>query len=385
MLMSDTLYIDTPQALVEFCQSLQGSDWVALDTEFIRERTYYPQLCLVQIADANHIACIDPLALDDLEPLLTILYDPGITKVLHSASQDLEIFFHLRDAVPQPVFDTQIAATLMGGGDQIGYAALVKTLLNIDLDKSQTRTDWSQRPLEAAQLSYAADDVRYLRQIYQLQREELAQRNRLAWLADDFTALCNPNRYRIQPEYVWRRIRGSNQLRGVQLTVLRALAAWREHRAMAANRPRRWILADDPLLALARQMPSNRNQLQRVRGLEAPIIKRYGDSVLELIQQARQEPKNNWPTEPTQHRLSIEQEALVDAMMAVVRLCGAHEGVSPQALTNRKDLEQWLASGEDIALMHGWRAALAGDQVQALVRGELHLEGSDRRLRIVPS
>ncbi|MEE4376924.1 MAG: ribonuclease D [Candidatus Competibacteraceae bacterium] len=383
--MSDTLYIDTPQALVEFCQSLRNSDWIALDTEFIRERTYYPQLCLIQIADANRIACIDPLALDNLEPLLTILYDPGITKVLHSASQDLEIFFHLRAAVPQPLFDTQVAATLMGGGDQIGYAALVKMLLNVDLDKSQTRTDWSQRPLEPAQLSYAADDVRYLRQIYQLQREELAQQNRLAWLADDFAALCDPKRYGVKPESVWQRIRGSNQLRGVQLAVLRALAAWREQRAMAADRPRRWILGDDPLLALARQMPSNQNQLQRVRGLEPAIIKRYGDSVLELIQQARQEPKNNWPTEPTQQRLSVAQEALVDAMMAVVRLCGAHEGVSPQALTSRKELEQWLANREDIALMHGWRAALAGNKVQALVRGELRLEGGDGGLRIVPS
>ena len=233
----NALYVDTPQALTQLCKQLQHSPWFALDTEFIREKTFYPRLCLLQVANTQHLACIDVLALNDLSPLLDILYDPASTKVLHSAHQDLEIFYHLRGALPTPIFDTQLAATLLGLGEQIGYAALVKTLLKIDLDKSQTRTDWSCRPLDPAQLSYAADDVRYLGQIYQQQRQELEQRQRLDWLTEDFTALCDPARYRVDVDQAWQRIKGQQRLRGVQLAVLRTLAAWREQRASSLDRP----------------------------------------------------------------------------------------------------------------------------------------------------
>ncbi len=383
--MSEALrYVDSPAALAELCQSLRHSPWLALDTEFIRERTYYPRLCLIQVADADTVACVDPLALDDLDPLLDLLYDPAIIKVLHSAYQDLEIFYHLRGAVPGPVFDTQVAATLLGHGEQMGYAALVMDMLGVELDKSQSRTDWTRRPLDPAQLRYAADDVRFLRGVYLRQRADLERRDRLDWLEDDFRELCEPGRYRVEPQEVWRRIKGHHQLKGAQLAVLRTLAAWREEQAIAADRPRRWILGDDVLLDLARRQPQDGDQLKHSRGLEAGALKRHGVTLLELIAQGRAAPPEQWPRQTPRLKLDAQQDALMDAMMALVRLRGAHHGVSPQTLAGRRDLERLLADDPDTALLHGWRARLAGREVMALLRGELRLEVHGGRLCALP-
>ena len=383
--MNDPLYIDNPPALSDLCERLRGSAWIALDTEFIRERTYYPQLCLVQVANEDLVACIDPLALTDLEPFLEIIYAPTITKVLHAAQQDLEIFFHLRGTVPGPIFDTQLAATLLGHGEQVGYATLVNALLGVELDKSQTRTDWSQRPLEAGQLAYAVDDVRYLCAVYQHQLAELKRCGRLAWLMDDFRELCDPGNYATNPPGAWQRIKGNHQLRGAQLAVLRALAAWREEQAIAVDRPRRWILGDDTLLELARQLPKDSERLQRIRGLEPGLLRRYGQTLLEIIATARDELQENWPRLPARRRLTTTQEALVDAMLAVVRLRGAQQGVSPLTLADRKDLERLLTDDPEVPLLHGWRATLVGRELQALLRGELRLEVRDGELNIIPN
>lgn len=376
------LYVDTPQTLVNLYEQLRGNSWIALDTEFIRERTYYPQLCLIQIANEELVACVDPLLLDNLDPLLEILHDPTITKVLHAAYQDLEIFFHRYGKVPAPVFDTQIAAALLGQGDQVGYATLVKQLLDIELDKSQTRTDWSRRPLQPAQLSYAADDVRYLRDIYLDQQKRLQSGDRLVWLRNDFKELCDPEHYRVHPQKVWRRIRGSHQLRGVQLPVLRALAAWRETQAIQSNRPRRWVLGDDVLVNLARCMPENWEALKRVKRLEAGQLRRYGQELLKIIDTSRLEPRENWPILAMRQHLSFEQEALVDAMMAVVRLRGGQKSISPQTLANRQDLERLLSGDQEIPLLRGWRFMLAGRDVQALLRGDIRLEVRNKTLDI---
>ena len=380
--MSD-LYVDTATALEQLCAQLQDSPWIALDTEFIREKTYYPQLCLLQVANAEHVACVDVLALNDLTPLLEVLYDPASTKILHSAYQDLEIFFNLRAALPSPVFDTQLAATLLGLGEHIGYGNLVKTLLGVELDKSQTRTDWSRRPLDPAQLAYAADDVRYLSRLYHRQQEELERRQRSAWLTEDFRALCDPGSYQIDSHLLWQRIKGHQQLRGIQLAVLRTLAAWREEQARTLDRPRRWILGDDVLLELARHPPKDMARLSRTRGLASGFIKRHGQTLLELIDATRQEPRQHWPKIAPHKHLSLSQDALVDAMMAVVRLRGAETAVSPSSLANRKDLEL-LIQGADIPLLHGWRAAIAGCEIQSLLSGKLGLEVRDGQLRTAP-
>lgn len=380
--MTEPRYVDTPAALAELCADLRGGDWLALDTEFIREKTYYPQLCLIQIANDAHIACIDPLALADLEPLWQLLYDPAVTKVLHAAQQDLEIFTLLRGTPPTPLFDTQIAATLLGQGEQVGYANLVQALLGVELDKSQVRTDWSRRPLSPAQLTYAADDVRHLRAIYHRQHEELIERGRLVWLAEDFTTLADPERYRVDPDKAWTRLKGAGRLKPRQLAVLRALAAWREREAMRRDRPRRWIVDDNLLIDLARLQPTDEQQLNRLRGLDGERRRRHGETLLAVIAEARDTPADEWPNPERSQPLSLEQEALVDALQSLVKLCAAEHQVSPGSLAGRRELEQ-LVQGGDITLLHGWRKALAGDAVQHFLAGETRLTiGGDGLQRV---
>jgi len=357
--MNTPLYLMDPPALADFCARLRRSSWLALDTEFIRERTYYPQLCLIQIAIADQIACIDPLALPSLEPLLDALYDPKIIKVLHSASQDLEIFFHLRGAVPAPVFDTQLAALVLGQGHQIGYAALVQQTLGVNLDKAHTRADWRRRPLPEEWLVYAADDVRYLPDVYQRQRALLEQRGWLEALAEDFAALSDPDRYRSPLQEVWRRVRDHHRLRGVQRAVLRALAAWREEQAIAHDRPRRWILGDHAVLELAQRMPQTLDELRHVRDLPPATLARYGEALLERIGAARAEPSECWPTLPGSPRLSPAQATRVDGVLALIAERASDCGIPPQVLADRREVENLLA-GRDSPLRQGWRAAVIG-------------------------
>ncbi len=380
----DDLYVDDAKTLAELCVRLGDSSWIALDTEFVRETTYFPKPCLIQVANDEQLACIDPIALDDLEPFFDLLYDPNITKVLHAAHQDLEIFFNLRGSVPHPVFDTQIAATLLGYGEQVGYASLVNALCDVVLDKSYTRTDWRQRPLGTARIRYALDDVRYLRQIYRRQHTELQRQQRLTWLAEDFHNLCDRSRYELQPSEAWKRIKAGRQLKGAQLTALHRLAAWREQLARTIDRPRRWVLGDRTLLQLARQMPREMEDLRRIQGLESNIVECHGEKLLELITAARNEIPATRPDAPQYTPLTPEQEALVDAMMAVVRMRAAALALNPQTLVSRKDLESLVGTGADIRLLHGWRAVVAGHEVAALLQGRSRLELYAGELRTIP-
>jgi len=376
------LYIDTAEQLVALCEQLRRHDWFTLDTEFLREKTYRPRLCLLQVANPDVIACVDPLALEDLSPLLEVLYDPAITKVLHAASQDLEIFYDLRGTVPAPIFDTQIAATLLGHGDQIGYGNLVKAELGIELEKAHARADWCHRPLEAAQLAYAADDVRHLREVYLKQRQQLAELGREQWLQTDFDALTDATRYSNPPEEAWLRVKGSNRLKGVQLAILQALAAWREEQAQQNNRPRRWILKDEVLLDMAKQAPQAADRLRRIRGLEDGTVQRHGEALIKLIAEAKIRPKEQWPKAKGGVRLPAEQEPLVDIMMALLRERCQQQRISPSAVAGRRELELMLMGERDIPLLHGWRATIAGEALQALLRGELALRVEDGRLSI---
>ena len=206
-------FIDEQRALETVCATLSQAPWFAIDTEFLREKTYYPKLCLVQVATPDMVACIDPLTLDDITPLLDVIFDQQITKVMHAARQDMEIFYHLRGTVPAPVFDTQIAALLLGLPDQVGYGGLVQELLGVRLHKLHSRTDWSQRPLDEAQVDYAADDVIYLAQAYQLMQEKLRESDRLDWLADDLRSLSDPALYAAHPENAWLRVKGEQAIR----------------------------------------------------------------------------------------------------------------------------------------------------------------------------
>lgn len=363
-------YIETLDALTDLCAQLEDSPWLTLDTEFIREKTYYPQLCLIQIANEEHVACIDPLALDDLTPLLDLLYNPAITKVLHSARQDLEIFQQLRGVPPASIFDTQVAATLLGQGEQIGYGNLVKLILDVDLDKAHSRTDWAQRPLSIEQLDYAADDVRYLRDVYLQQRQKLEQLGRLEWLDDDFKQLSDPALYAPPLDEIWTKLKGLNRLKGVQLAMVQKLAQWREGLARERNLPRRWILSDDLLIEVARQRPLSEDKLRRIRGMDDKIIQRHGKMMLQLVEEARSLPAEQWPQLQQRPRLSSHQEALVDILIGVVKLSAAQHQLTPNALASRKEIEQLLADNPEAPLLHGWRYELCGQALQGLLSGK---------------
>ena len=269
-------FIDSDQALSAFCREIGSCDWIAVDTEFIREKSYYPRLCLIQVGTPERAACIDPLRIESLEPLYALLFDPGIVKVLHACSQDLEIFVHRTGRVPQPLFDTQLAAPLLGLAEQIGYASFVKEMLGVHLDKTQARTDWSQRPLSDRQLEYAADDVRYLSTIYPRIRDKLAEQGRLAWLDAEFEPYLQVERYQTHPEAAWQRIRGMDKLRPAALCAAQQLAAWRETRAQTRDLPRNWVLKDEHLLDIARMAPQGTAELSKIRGLPPKTIERYG-------------------------------------------------------------------------------------------------------------
>lgn len=277
--------IDNGRALAELCSVLQDCEWLAVDTEFERINTYYPELCLVQVSGKGINAVIDPLSIFDLEPLNVLLFDPGIIKVFHAARQDLELFYHLHGRLPMPVFDTQLAATLRGYSDQIGYANLVREMLGVDLPKSQTRTNWKRRPLSRKQLEYAADDVIYLGQLYDRLLAELDEHGQLALIEEQCLALNNPQLYEPDPEMMWKkiRIREVNQFSGASKAVFRQLAAWREITARNENRPRKWIIKDHALVGIARELPEDLQTLAAIDGMDDKILNRYGNSLLQMV------------------------------------------------------------------------------------------------------
>ncbi len=376
------LYIDTPDLLNELCAKLSNAPWIVMDTEFLRERTYFPKFCLLQIAVPGLVACVDPLALESLEPLFEIIFNPAIPKVFHSGRQDLEIFYHLCGKLPSPVFDTQIAAPLLGLGEQVSYANMVTELLGVNLTKSHSRTDWTRRPLSPEQLRYAADDVIYLEQAYLLMLQRLEKLGRLAWLEGDFKELLDPANYQNPPALAWQRISGSNQLKSKPLSILQTLAAWREQTARSQDLPRGWVLKDDALLDLARQQPGNQDELKLVRGIDERVVKRHGAVICRMIQEAAGQSPQNVEQKPRSGKKSLEQEAVLDLLTAVVRLRATQNTLNPTILANRKDLEQFLDGEPHARLLHGWRKSMVGDELIAVMQGELTLKIEDGRLTV---
>jgi len=290
-------HIDTAEGLGRLCELIHDSPWLALDTEFVREKTYYPRFCLLQICNGDIAASVDPILLEDLSPLLEIIYDEGIVKVFHSGRQDLEIFHQLWKRLPTPLFDTQPAAELAGLGNQVGYANLVHALLDHQLEKGYTRTDWSRRPLHPQQLRYALDDVIYLGKIYLKLQESLKELQNDHALQDAIAQLTDPATYVVPPEQAWLRIKARRYLQGDQLAVLQALAGWRETEAIRADKPKGWILKNEVLIELARHQPETPEHLKRIRGLTPGVIQRRGRHLLNLIEKALELPQEQWPVE----------------------------------------------------------------------------------------
>lgn len=279
----ELVFIDSDLALTQHCGQLKGCSWLAVDTEFERVSTYYPELCLLQVATGKMTVVIDPLAIAHLEPLYDVLYDPSITKVFHAARQDLEIFFHIKGNLPFPIFDTQIAASLLGYDKQLSYANLISEILGVELAKTQTRTNWKRRPLSRSQLRYAVDDVVYLGQVYELLLAKLIEAGKLSLLEEECKALAKPELYQPDPETMWLKIREAKKLEGKLLAVLQQLAAWREITARAENQPRKWIMQDHTLVEMARSLPANPDDLSRINGVNERLLQRHGAALLEII------------------------------------------------------------------------------------------------------
>jgi len=365
--------ITTADDLLIYIKSIQHCQWLALDTEFIRERTYYPKLCLVQIAAHNtdgelQLACIDPLEIDDISALLALLNNKKIIKVLHAAHQDLEIFNYLCGKVPQPIFDTQPAASVLGYGDHIGYARLMQQVLKVDLDKSQSRTNWAKRPLKQAQLDYAIDDVRYLAQAYPIIRDKLISLGRLDWLDYDFAHFTDPKLYAINPMTRWKKVKGLQVLKRQQLAILRELAAWREHLAERKNLPRKWIIKDEILVDLARQQPKSLAMIANMRGINVARTKKYHKVWLTCIKNGLSLTESEWPEINYRKKPTPTQDRIIDVLMVALNIRAQELDITPAVITTRKKVARMVLEKRK-TLSNDWRGALVNELFEDILNG----------------
>ncbi len=358
--------LTTKQELETFCKASYDVDWLALDTEFIRERTYYPNLCLVQIASDRDIVCVDTIAIKDLSALRKLLYQPSITKIFHSASQDLEIFVNLFDQVPTPMFDTQIAASLLGFGDQVSYAHLVNEICGIELDKSLSRTNWERRPLTVDEIRYAVDDVKYLAKVYIHLKNKLTEEQRSHWSEFECNNLSALEKYKVDASKVWQSVKGAGKLESGQLVVLKQLAQWREHQAIVENKPRRWVLSDKALRSLAVEQPQNMDSLQHIEDIKQEHVG-YVDALFEEIAFAKNIPESEWPEANQNQPLSSEQRKLVKQAQSFIRERAEELNVSPSLLATRNVVEKLVRGKRELDILSSWKKELVGDELVELI------------------
>jgi len=358
--MREATLVTRPEQLDAAIFRLQGARRFAIDTEFMRERTYHAQLCLVQVASDTDCYLIDPLAGLDFSTLFEALADRAKPKILHAARQDLEVMLNVSGSLPGPVFDTQLAAALLGLPPQVGYADLVARQLGHSIDKGQTRTDWSRRPLTDAQLAYAADDVHHLLELHRELAQALEAKGRSGWHAEDCAALEDPALYRTLPSEAWRRLRGIGRMRPAEQAAARALAEWRETRAVASDKPRGWILKDEALLALASVAPTNLEELAQVPALPPAVARKRGEELIGLMQAARTAAADV-PTPPLPQRPSSEQTREIARLQQLVRDEAAVLGISAEVLATRRDVEALvLGPREGSGVLRGWRHEVIG-------------------------
>jgi ribonuclease D len=349
-------------SVTALAERLAAAPWIALDTEFLRERTYRPQLCLLQLATPAEAQCVDPLADVPLAALKSVLAAGGAPKILHAARQDLEVLWPLYGAVT-PLFDTQVAAALAGMPAQIGYSELARRLLGIEVEKGQTRTDWSRRPLTEAQLRYAIDDVAHLAALRELLLEQLHKLGRLAWLDEELRELARGDRLFVDPEKAHERLRWSSELDPDRARLLQRLAAWRERRAAEKDRPRTWILEDAGLRALAIRAPRTMEQLARIEELTPGFVERSGGMLLQLIHDA--DLPATLPPLPPRARPDPEVQARVKHLSTIVAKRATELGVAAEVLATRRELESIVRGESTAEVLSGWRRDVVGAELLA--------------------
>ncbi|KAA5804733.1 ribonuclease D [Alkalicaulis satelles] len=377
---SDTAHLD------EACADMRQAGFVAVDTEFMRETTFWPQLCLIQAAGGQREVLIDPLAEGiDLAPFYALLRDPSVLKVFHACRQDLEIFFHMAGGlIPAPLFDTQIAAMAVGLGDSISYDNLVRACLGQSVDKGSRFTDWSRRPLSDSQKAYALADVTLLRDLFPGLQARLAKTGREAWLAEEMKILTRPATYEMKPEEAWRRLK-LRKMTPKWLAALKAAAEWREREAQTRDIPRNRIMKDDGLYELAQAAPTSVDELGALRAVPRGFERsRPAERLIELMQQAMADPKAYAPRPDKPEPIPSNLGPVVELLKVLLKAVAEDADVAPRLIATSPDLELIAASDNaDVPAMSGWRRKVFGDKALRLKRGELALVLENGKVEVV--
>lgn len=374
-------YIDSQDKLDSFIETAKQAKVLAIDTEFLREKTYYPNLCLVQVAADDVVAIIDPFEVDGLESLKPLLLDEGIVKVFHAGSQDLEIIYNELKVLPKPLFDVQIAGSMLGQSFQSGLATLLSAFLGINIKKSDSFTDWTHRPLSDSQINYAIEDVIYLPALYSKMVALLEEKGRISWLDDELSKLTDPDNYKVDPYERFRHLKRGNQLSRRQMAASRAVAAWREEEAMRRNIPRKWVLSDEQVVEVCKREASSVDELFMVRGIKKSITLKEARHIASLIKTALASDESTWPKHDAPSQNEENVDSTLDLMQALLRVRSQECGIAMQVLASSSDMTL-LARGhdEESGLLRGWRKEAIGDDMKALIDGNISMHLNDNEL-----
>ncbi|MCK5373732.1 MAG: ribonuclease D [Alphaproteobacteria bacterium] len=381
-----TIITDSDE-LAAFCKELAQEEFITIDTEFLREKTYYPKLCLIQLSSPDKTACaVDPLAKGiDISPLFDLLQNKAVLKVFHAARQDLEIFYNLMGCVATPIFDTQVAAMACGYGDSISYEKLVNNIASIQIDKSSQFTDWSIRPLSNKQVKYALGDVTHLCDVYKNLHTKLKKKDRCSWVIMEEEILNNPDTYKNDPYKAWERIKIRSP-RSRSLAVLRELAALREQQAQKRNIPKNWVIRDDTLADMANQVPHDKKQLMKIRNISKDVVDgRFGDLILKAIEAALTSPKETWPVPQKKTALSPNVIITIDILKMLLKIESTEHGVAAKIIASSEDIKAIaLDDNALVPALKGWRREIFGEDALAVKHGLLAIAVKDGKITKIP-
>ncbi|MBQ9003080.1 MAG: ribonuclease D [Eggerthellaceae bacterium] len=379
------MYIASQAELEAFVERARKSSILAIDTEFLREKTYYPKLCLLQMATDDEVVIIDPFEVDDLAALKPVLEDDDVVKVFHAGYQDIEILLYDIGCVPHPIFDTQVAAALLGQTQQVGYGALVHSICGVKLKKTDSFTDWSARPLQDSQLEYAADDVIYLPKMYAAMTAQLEEKGRLHWLDVEFEEMMKPESYIPDERDRWRRLKHVCQLSRRQLAAAREVAAWREIEARKRNVPRKWVLTDEQIVESCRREPRTIDDLFMVRGIRERLTTRDARAVITLVRAALDSAPDTWPQLPASGRSEPNVDVEAEMLLAIVRMRARENNIAIPTLASSADITA-VARGhrQGIDLLKGWRKELVGNELVEFMEGRTALVIEDGKPVVKP-
>ncbi len=376
-------FITTQLELEKFCSQVKDGAYVTVDTEFIRDKTYFPKLCLVQIAGGENAAVIDPLSADiNLEPIFYLLKKPDLIKVFHACRQDIEIFYLLAGEIPVNIFDTQIAASMCGYGESVSYETLVNKIVGQELDKSSRFTDWSARPLSEKQLAYALSDVTHLQTIYEFLKDKIEQAGRSSWVLEEHVQIYNPTLYQIEPHNAWKRLKYGT-MRPKHLAVLRELAGWREIEARKNDVPRNRILKDELLVELASAIPRKASDLTRMRNVDKNIPKNKLEDIFACIERALALPQTDWPQLPKHRKTSENVTSVVAMLQLLLKVKSDIHGVAAPIIAAKEDLEAVALGKTETIILQGWRYDVFGRKAKLLIEGKLKMSLNTKTKQVI--